>query len=124
MFGHLNNTVPFAYFEEARIEFLKKKQFMQDWVRKDHEAIPVVADLQCDYIKQVFFDELLQVYVKVEKVGSSSCDIHYMAVDTKGEVCFVGRGAMVQMSMRTGKGIAFTDEEKQRLLSSSVMMEA
>ncbi|MED1204841.1 acyl-CoA thioesterase [Heyndrickxia acidicola] len=123
MFGHLNNTVPFAYFEEARIEFLKKKQFMQDWVRKDHEAIPVVADLQCDYIKQVFFDELLQVYVKVEKVGSSSCDIHYMAVDTKGEVCFVGRGAMVQMSMGTGKGIAFTDEEKQRLLSSSVMME-
>lgn len=25
MFGHLNNTVPFVYFEQARIAFSKKK---------------------------------------------------------------------------------------------------
>jgi acyl-CoA thioester hydrolase len=123
MFGHLNNTVPFAYFEEARIEFLKNKQFMQDWVQKDHEAIPVVADLQCDYLKQVFFDEQLYVHVKVEKVGNSSCDIHYMAVNAKDEVCFVGRGAMVQMSTRSGKGIAFTEEEKERLFSRTAIFE-
>jgi acyl-CoA thioester hydrolase len=46
-----------------------------------------------------------------------------MAVNVKGEVCFVGRGAMVQMSTRSGKGIAFTEAEKERLLSRTAIIE-
>ena len=44
MFGHLNNTVPFTYFEQARIEYFKSLGFMQDWVDTKNETIPVVAD--------------------------------------------------------------------------------
>jgi acyl-CoA thioester hydrolase len=118
MFGHLNNTVPFTYFEEARIEFLKQKAFMQDWIKETTHAIPVVADLQCDYIKQVFFGETLNIFVKANKVGTSSVDIHYMAVNEQNEICFVGRGAMVQISTETGKGIPWTEEEKLKLVNS------
>ena len=35
----------------------------------------VVADIQCDYIKQVFFDEKLTIYVKIASIGKSSMDI-------------------------------------------------
>ena len=31
MFGHVNNTVPFTYFEEARMEFLKSIGLMEIW---------------------------------------------------------------------------------------------
>ncbi len=31
MFGHMNNTVPFVYFEQARIDYFKSLGFMQDW---------------------------------------------------------------------------------------------
>src|SRR6476620_2484579 len=74
MFGHLNNTVPFAYFEYARIEYLKHIQLMNDWLNPTGERMPVVADLQCDYAKQVFFDEKLLIYVKTNTIGSSSVD--------------------------------------------------
>ncbi|MCR8850173.1 acyl-CoA thioesterase [Rossellomorea sp. SC111] len=118
MFGHMNNTVPFTYFEEARIEYLKHIGFMQNWVKPEHDTIPVVADLQCDFVKQVFFDETLKVYVKADRVGRSSVDLHYMGLNEEEQVCFTGRGTMVQISKETGKGVPWTEEMKAKLHSN------
>ena len=113
MYGHLNNTVPFTYFEYARIEYFKKVMLMNDWLNPKGEKIPVVADLQCDYQKQVFFDEKLHIYVKANSVGSSSVDIHYMAKNTKGDIVFTGRGSIVQIDKKTGKAAKWTEQEKE-----------
>lgn len=115
MFGHLNNTVPFTYFEVARIEYFKSLGLMQDWMKYTSETIPVVADLQCDFLQQVFFDENLKIYVKSETIGRSSTDLHYMAKKEDGTVCFVGRGTIVQMSKKTGKAMPITEEMRSRL---------
>lgn len=115
MFGHLNNTVPFTYFEVARIEYFKSLGLMQDWMKYTSETIPVVADLQCDFLQQVFFDENLKIYVKSETIGKSSTDLHYMAKKEDGTVCFVGRGTIVQISKKTGKPMPITEEMRSRL---------
>lgn len=115
MYGHLNNTVPFTYFEYARIEFFKSVAFTA-WVDRKADLIPVVADLQCDFLKQVFFDEKLKIYVKAAKVGNSSVDLHYMVKNEKGEICITGRGAIVQINRNTGKAVPWSDEEKAILL--------
>lgn len=112
MYGHLNNTVAFTYFEYARIEFLKHAGLMNDWLNPEGSTIPVVADLQCDYLQQVFFDETLVVHVKVATVGNSSMDIHYMIKNAKGDVVITGRGSIVQIGRLTGKGVHWTDKEK------------
>lgn len=109
MYGHLNNTVPFTYFEEARIEYLKELGLMEKWTEENNDGMVVVADLQCDFLRQVFFDEKLQVFVKPEKVGNSSADLHYMAKNEKGEICFVGRGTIVQFSKQFGKAIPWSE---------------
>lgn len=113
MYGHLNNTVTFAYFEYARIEYFKHIQLMNDWLNPKGEKIPVVADLQCDYVKQVFFDEKLHIYVKANSVGTSSVDIHYMAKNEKGEIVFTGRGSIVQIDKKTGRGTKWSEEERE-----------
>lgn len=116
MYGHLNNTVPFTYFELARIEFFKATQ-LNGWSGMEApKNILVVADLQCDFLQQVFFDELLTVYVKTAKVGSSSMDLHYLVKNEKQIPVFVGRGAIVQIDKKTGKPASWTDEERQLLL--------
>lgn len=115
MFGHVNNTVPIIYFEFARIEFLKELGLMQLWLEGGSELFPVVADMQVDYTQQVYFDEKLDVFVKVASIGRSSIDVHYWIVNEKGETCFTGRGAMVQISKKTGKGHPWTDNEKALL---------
>jgi len=115
MFGHMNNTVPFTYFEEARIEYLKHLGFMQEWVSLDSEVIPVVADLQCDFLQQVYFDDKIDVFVKVNSIGNSSIDVHYMGVNENGMVCFTGRNSLVNLNRKTGRSEKWKTEWKEKL---------
>lgn len=122
MFGHLNNTVPFVYFEQARIEYFKSHGFMQDWINPKNQTIPVVADLQCDYLSQIFFDEDLRIFVKANSVGNSSVDLHYMVKKADDSICLAGRGTMVQISKKTGKGEPWTKEMREQFLTSKNSM--
>lgn len=110
MFGHVNNTVVFTYLEHARIEYLKSIGLMSK-----EGNIPVVADLQCDYVRQMYFDEKIKVHVKIAHVGSSSVDIHYMGKNEKDEIVFTARGTIVQINGKNGRPVPFADEEKELL---------
>ncbi|MER1987080.1 MAG: thioesterase family protein [Solibacillus sp.] len=115
MYGHVNNTVIFTYFEYARIEYLKALGLMFT-NENGQDNLLVVADLQCDYMQQVFFDEVLTIYVKTESVGNSSMDLHYLVKNERDEVCFTGRGTLVQLNQQTGKGTPLLEEQKKLLL--------
>jgi acyl-CoA thioester hydrolase len=102
-FGHLNNTVSFVYFELGRINFFKDSGMTGEWFSSDGKTIPVTGDLHCDYFKQVFFDEELDVCVKVAEIGTTSVDLHYMIVNKNDDICMTGRGKIVQVSRDSGK---------------------
>lgn len=114
MFGHMNNVSPFIYFEEARIDFMKHVGIFN--LTAEPDSVPIVADLQCDYQKQVYFDEQLKLYVKVDNVGNSSMDIHYMALNHQEDICFTGRGKIVNINPSTGKPMPLTEEIKEKVL--------
>ncbi|SET77684.1 acyl-CoA thioester hydrolase [Salinibacillus kushneri] len=114
MFGHVNNVSPFIYFEEARISFLKHLGVFQDF-NEEQEGIPVVADLQCDYHKQIFFGDSLKLYVKTNYVGNTSVDIHYLGINQKEEVCITGRGRLVKINPQSGSPTPFNFTELEKL---------
>jgi acyl-CoA thioester hydrolase len=111
-FGHLNNTVPFTYFEDARVAMLTSINYEID---ANSQLLPVVADIQCDFIKQVFFKETITLYTKINTIGNTSFEIHYMAKNEQGEICFVGRGAIVQINKETGRPHQLDDDLIKRL---------
>ncbi|AXH99377.1 acyl-CoA thioesterase [Sporosarcina sp. PTS2304] len=119
MYGHLNNTKVFAYFEYARIEYLKSLNRMEKWIDPQGDTIPIVADLQCDFVKQVFFDEKLSIFVKANSIGKSSVDLHYMAKNERNEIVFTGRGAVVQIGRKTGKPMPWSEEEQKVFMENS-----
>lgn len=114
MFGHVNNVSPFIYFEEARIEFLKSVGLFDN--PGSDGGIPIVADLQCDYHKQMFFNDKVDLYVKVNHVGNTSLDVHYMALNGNEEITLTGRGRMVYINSETGKPVALSESMKDKLL--------
>ncbi|MUV39396.1 uncharacterized protein JNUCC1_03272 [Lentibacillus sp. JNUCC-1] len=114
MFGHVNNVSAFTYFEEARIEYLKSLGFFSD--SSDEQNVPVVADLQCDYHQQMYFDDRLNVYVKAHYIGTTSVDIHYMVVNEKEDLCLTGRGRLVYINKHSGKPVAIDENLKEKLL--------
>jgi len=116
MYGILNNTVTFSYFEYARIEYLKEIGLMTAQIDPTSNAVPVIADAQCDYHKPIYYGDVIELSVKSNTVGNSSVDIHYLGKNQKDEVVFTGRGTMVQMSRETGKGFPWTEKEKSQFV--------
>ena len=114
-FGHLNNTVSFVYFEHGRINFFKDTGLVKEWFSKDGKTIPVTGDLHCDYFKQVYFDEKLEICVKVAEIGTTSVDLHYMVVNEKDEICMSGRGKIVQVDRESGKPAPWSEFAKDSL---------
>ncbi|TCI26402.1 acyl-CoA thioesterase [Exiguobacterium sp. SH5S4] len=106
-YGHMNNTIPFIYFEDARIELLEATGFSLK------DGFVVVADAQCDYVRQVMPRQLLKVYANVLTVGNTSCDIHYGAYDGD-QLMFAGRTSLVHLS-KAGRPAEWTPEYKNRL---------
>lgn len=113
MFGHVNNRAAFIYFEEARISLLESMQLYHHL--DESNTIPVVADLQCDYHTPIYFGETIHVYVKVHKIGESSFDLHYLAVNENETVCLTGRGSIVNIDRKTEKPLPFTTEAIETL---------
>lgn len=106
----MNNTSVFIYFEEARIEYLDHLGLFRNLEKKKQGF--VVADLQCDYLKPMYFNEKIDLYVKLATVGTSSIDLHYMAVNERNEVTVTGRGRLVMIDMMKNKSIPLPDSIK------------
>lgn len=115
MFGHVNNVSAFIYFEQARIEYLSQIGIFSE--EATEAKIPVVADLQCDYIEQLYFGETLKLYVKANSVGKSSADIHYLGLNDEEKVCLIGRGRLVNIDINSGKPVEFSEEERNLMLN-------
>lgn len=112
MFGHMNNVATFAYFEEARIKYMMNKEIFMDLAG---DQVPVVGDLQCDYHRQVYFGEYLKLYVKVNSVGNSSMDMHYLGLKPNGEVAITGRGAIINMDKTTGRSAPIPEDYRSKI---------
>ncbi|GAF13413.1 thioesterase superfamily [Bacillus sp. JCM 19046] len=113
-FGHVNNTVAFVYFEQARIDFLEQKGIMKEWLKSDEKRLIVTADLQCNYHAQIKYGDQLKIGVKVDYLGTSSMDVHYI-VKKEEEVCLTGRGTIVQIDAVSGKAAPFSEAVKTKL---------
>lgn len=123
-FGHMNNTKAFVYFEHARLNFFKEIGLAEEWfigngsTVNTGENIPVTADLHCNYVKQIFFDEEIRIFVKAAHIGRTSVDLHYMALNEKDEIVLTGRGRMVQVSKKDGRPTPWSDYALQCLKKS------
>lgn len=113
LYGVVNNASIISYFEYARIEYLKQLGLLKEWLTPIAKNLPMIADIQCDYVKPIVYDEKLKIYVKINSVGNSSMDIHYLGKNADEEIVFTGRSTMVQVDKATGKGAPWTAEEKK-----------
>nr|WP_100373691.1 thioesterase family protein [Bacillus sp. FJAT-45037] len=114
-FGHVNNKNALVYFEDARLEYFNSIGLMQKWSSEDFETMIVAADLQVDYIRQIKFNETLHVFVKVEKLGNSSMDLHYLVENESSDICLTGRGSIVQIGKVSGRSVPWNEEMRQAL---------
>ncbi len=70
MFGHVNNTVYFRWFESARIAYLERIG-LSDLMTKQRVG-PILAAIGCNYRKQLTYPDMVDVGAMVVKLGRTS----------------------------------------------------
>lgn len=69
MYGHVNNVVYYAYFDTAVNQYLIRQGVLDPLTSPN---IGLVVETQCRYFSPVAFPDLVQVGLRVAKIGNSS----------------------------------------------------
>jgi YbgC/YbaW family acyl-CoA thioester hydrolase len=91
----------FRYMESAEVDFLQTLGLSVRLVwQEEHLGFPRVA-AACDYLRPVTFEDVLEIEVRVERVGRKSVSFAF-DFGCRGEV--VARGRVTSVCCRVGAG--------------------
>jgi acyl-CoA thioester hydrolase len=99
--GHVNNSVYFTLFDLAKADYFSKaNDQLMDW---RHVNI-IVANVNCDFLRQTFFGENVAVQTQVDLINDKSFRLvqQLINVDTS-EVKCICTEIMVYFDHKTGK---------------------
>lgn len=107
--GHLNNVSYVIYYEQGRVEYLNRLGIGKPIFEEENEIMFVAIDLECQYVAQVYFGDILELGVRIAKLGNRSLDMEYYLTAKRGEeekkLVATGRGACAFISRESGKSI-------------------
>ncbi len=107
-FEHVNNTVYFRYFEDARLECFMQLGIMDHL--KETKVGPILASVRCDFRAPLSFPDDLVVGTWIDQIAEKRFTMHYR-VHSVGQQCLVAEGEGL---------VVFYDYEKKK---SSVIPE-
>jgi acyl-CoA thioester hydrolase len=106
-YNHVNNTVYFRYFEQARVEWLEAMAFP---VRPDQADAPVIINASCTFMIPVNYPATVEVRLFAGTPGRSSVMTWYeLRVEGDDRLYAEGAAKVVWMDTRTGKSVPLPD---------------
>lgn len=107
VYGHVNNVTYYSYFDTAANDFLVKVGGLDF---RDGATIAYVVASRCEYKKAITFPDLLDIGVRVNKLGNSSVE-YGMAVfrDTDRLAAAHGSFTHVFVSRETQRPVTIPD---------------
>ncbi|MCS7230392.1 MAG: thioesterase family protein [Candidatus Kryptonium sp.] len=82
-YGIVHNSVYLKYFEIARTEYIRQALGIDPDSFFFNDFYFVIARNTCNYISPAKFDEILDIYTRVSKIGNTSFEMEYMIKDSK-----------------------------------------
>ncbi|GAB6929103.1 thioesterase family protein [Paenibacillus sp. JCM 10914] len=112
MLGHVNNVSYFMYFEQGRIEYFENLGLIESLF--SNQYVSVVADLECQYLAQLYLKDQMKLRVKVAEIGRSSMDVQY-AIVVEDRLKAAGRGNIVLVDTATGKSTPIPETAREAI---------
>jgi acyl-CoA thioester hydrolase len=112
--GHVNNTVYFRYFEQARIEWFSEIGCQPD----PNGEGPVIVNARCTFIRQVTYPGALEVRTYVGLAGRSSFEtfVEIRRLDAPDILVAEGGAKVVWVDFPKGKSAPLPDRIRAVLL--------
>lgn len=110
--GHVNNTVYYRYFENARVEIFK--ELIRD--RKNTQIGPVLAYMNCHFVKPISFPDQVVVGTRVKSLGRTSIVLEHLIHSETVDVAAHGESVIVIYDFAARRKISLPYDLKEKLL--------
>jgi len=105
-YGHVNNTLYFRYFEEARFMWMLDKG-----IALKADTHPVVVTIGCTFLRPLFHPDTLRIDMFISEPGRSSFMVTYKVYTATQPDTLVAEGysKVVWVSSADGKSVPLPD---------------
>jgi acyl-CoA thioester hydrolase len=113
-YRHVNNTVYFRYFENARIEYFRRL----DWSAYEQTTGigPILAATEARFRKPLTYPDTVAVGTRVPDLAEDRFTMEYCVVSHRlGAVAAEGRGTIVTFHYGEGKKVPIPAELRERI---------
>lgn len=107
-YRHVNNTIYFRYFEQARVEWLERSG---STVSLENPVAPVIINASCTFLIPVNYPATVVVRMYLGEPGRSSVMTWYeLGVEGDDRLYAEGAAKVVWMDPVTGKSVPLPDD--------------
>src|SRR4051794_30175136 len=108
-YGHVNNTVYFRYFENARLEYFRRLGW--PGAERPTGVGPIIHSTQCRFRRPLAWPDAIAIGARVPKVEADRFTIEHVIVSEKlGAVAAEGWGVIVTFDYAAGAKAAVPDD--------------
>ncbi|MEH6649658.1 MAG: thioesterase family protein [Motiliproteus sp.] len=114
--GHLNNTLYFRLFEEARIQWLD--HIGAEFSKPNAATGAVIVHAGCDFLYPVVYPATTRISTTIEKIGRSSIEIcHQMStIDQPDRIVANGPVKVVWIDYKANRSVPLPDAIRATLI--------
>lgn len=113
-FQHVNNTVYFRYFENARIHYFDKLEMMEEMEKSG--IGPILSSTKCRFKIPLTFPDTVSIGVRVSKIEDYRFTTEYLVVSHRLEkVAAEGNGVIVTYDYRNNSKVEIPEKLKQKI---------
>jgi len=113
-YRHVNNTVYFRYFENARLEYFRRL----GWFEYERETGigPILAATQARFRKPLTYPDRIWITARVSDIGEDRFTLEHRIVSEQLEdVATEGQGTIVTFHYAEGKKVPVPEELRRRI---------
>jgi acyl-CoA thioester hydrolase len=113
-FNHVNNTVYFRFFENARLRLMESAAIME--IMEREQIGPILAWIEGNFRIPLTYPDTVSTCIRVKSIGRTSFVVEQMVWSQRHQaIACIGDGVVVHVDYATGKKVAIPDEMRTRL---------
>ena len=110
--GHINNTTPAIWFEQARNPFFRI--FSPDLIVTHDTWRLIMAHTDFDFVDELFYGHDVEIRTGVSRIGTKSFTIYHEAWQRE-KLCVKGNAVVVYYDFRAKQSMAIPQDKKELL---------